>query len=134
MTALATDLRARVEALPGMDRLVPALAGLAPAHLVGGAVRDLLRGAGAVDLDVAVEGDAPEVARRLAERLGGMAVAHDRFGTATVRAPGLTVDLAATRRPAPASEAPRGPPASGRSAQVAPRPALRPVRTRLGGD
>ena len=92
------ELRERIEALPGMDVLLPALEGLPPAYLVGGAVRDLLRGADAVDLDVAVEGDAREVARTVAERAGGSAVEHERFGTATVDAPGLTVDLATTRR------------------------------------
>ena len=81
-----------------MERLLPALEGLAPSFLVGGAVRDLLRGADAVDLDVAVEGDARSVARALAERLGGEAREHERFGTATVRADELTVDLATTRR------------------------------------
>ena len=81
-----------------MDRLLPALAGLPPAYLVGGAVRDLLRGADAVDLDIAVEGDARSVARALAERLDGEAREHERFGTATVRAGELGVDLATTRR------------------------------------
>jgi tRNA nucleotidyltransferase (CCA-adding enzyme) len=81
-----------------MDRLLPALEGLAPAYLVGGAVRDLLRGADAVDVDVAVEGDARSVARALAERLGGAAREHERFGTATVLADDLSVDLATTRR------------------------------------
>jgi tRNA nucleotidyltransferase (CCA-adding enzyme) len=98
MSSLASDLRERVRALPGMERLLPALDGLPPVFLVGGAVRDLLRGAPAVDLDLAVEGDGPETARALADRLGGSAVAHGRFGTATVRAPGLRFDLAATRR------------------------------------
>jgi tRNA nucleotidyltransferase (CCA-adding enzyme) len=95
---VTTDLAERIRALPGMDRLLPALDGLAPAYLVGGAVRDLLRGADAVDLDLAVEGDAREVARELAARLGGDAVEHERFGTATVKAPELGVDLATTRR------------------------------------
>src|SRR5437763_10234033 len=81
-----------------MDRLLPALDGLEPAFLVGGAVRDLLLGRGTVDLDVAIEGDARAVARELAGRLGGEAKEHDRFGTATVRAGDLTVDLATTRR------------------------------------
>jgi tRNA nucleotidyltransferase (CCA-adding enzyme) len=93
-----------LEALPGMGELLPALEGLPPAYLVGGAVRDLLRGADHVDLDVAVEGDALSVARTVAERLGGVAVEHDRFGTATVTAPELTFDVATTRReryPAP---------------------------------
>ncbi|MGI9081788.1 MAG: hypothetical protein ACR2FZ_05835, partial [Thermoleophilaceae bacterium] len=100
MASPVTDLRARLAALPGMETLLPAIAGLgAPCYLVGGAVRDVLRGElGSVDLDVAIEGDAPAAARALAARLGGSAVAHDRFATATVRAGALVVDLAATRR------------------------------------
>ena len=92
------DLGGRIAALPGMDRLLPALEGLAPAYLVGGAVRDLLRGAGAVDLDVTVEGDAPAAALELAARLGGEARVHDRFATATLRAGELAVDLSTARR------------------------------------
>ncbi len=92
------DLRERVRRVPGMERLLPALDGLAPAYLVGGAVRDLLRGAEAVDLDVAVESDARSVARALAERLDGETREHERFGTATVRSDGLSLDLATTRR------------------------------------
>lgn len=88
-----------VAGLPGMDRLLPALRGLPPAYLVGGAVRDLLLGASSVDLDVALEGDAPAAAWELAERLGGRAMTHERFGTATVRTDdGFAVDLAGTRR------------------------------------
>jgi tRNA nucleotidyltransferase (CCA-adding enzyme) len=91
------DLRERLRRLPGMDRLLPALDGLPPTYLVGGAVRDLLRGADAVDLDLAVEDSARSVARALAERLGGTAREHERFGTATVHAGELAFDLAATR-------------------------------------
>ena len=91
-------LRERVRRLPGMGRLLPALEGLPPAYLVGGAVRDLLRGADGVDIDVAVEGDARSVARALADRLGGSAREHERFGTAKVLAGELTLDLATTRR------------------------------------
>jgi tRNA nucleotidyltransferase (CCA-adding enzyme) len=93
-----TELAERLRALPGIDRLLPALEGLERCYLVGGAVRDLLLGAETVDLDVAVEGDAEAVGLRLAERLSGEVRAHGRFGTATVRAPGLVVDLAGTRR------------------------------------
>jgi tRNA nucleotidyltransferase (CCA-adding enzyme) len=92
------DLRERVRRLPGMERLLPALEGLPPTYLVGGAVRDLLRGADAVDLDLAVEGDARSVGRALADRLEGAAREHERFGTATVRARELVFDLATTRR------------------------------------
>ena len=94
---MTDELRERTRRLPGMDRLLGALAGLPPTYLVGGAVRDLLRGARAVDLDLAVEGDARSVARALAERLGGGAREHERFGTATVQAPDLSFDLATTR-------------------------------------
>jgi tRNA nucleotidyltransferase (CCA-adding enzyme) len=97
-TPVTADLATRVRALPGMETLIPALEGLGPVFLVGGAVRDLLRGVGSVDVDLAVEGRAPAVAHELAARLGGTAVAHDRFGTATVRGPGVEVDLASTRR------------------------------------
>jgi tRNA nucleotidyltransferase (CCA-adding enzyme) len=98
MTAVAADLRERVRALPGMERILPALEGLPPAFLVGGAVRDLLRGVQVIDLDLAIEGDARAVARQLADRLSGTAVAHERFGTAKVRADDLAFDVAATRR------------------------------------
>jgi tRNA nucleotidyltransferase (CCA-adding enzyme) len=81
-----------------MERLLPALDGLPPSYLVGGAVRDLLRGAEIVDLDVAVEGDARAVARALADRVRGEAREHERFGTAKVRADDLNVDVATTRR------------------------------------
>jgi tRNA nucleotidyltransferase (CCA-adding enzyme) len=93
-----SDLRERVRRLPGMERILPALEGLPPVYLVGGAVRDLLRSADAVDLDLAVEGDARSTARGLAERLGGTAREHERFGTATVKADELAFDLATTRR------------------------------------
>ena len=97
MGAPRGDLRERVRQVPGMERLLPALEGLEPAYLVGGAVRDLLRGAAATDIDIAVEGDARSVARAVAERLGGEAREYERFGTATVQAPSTHFDLATTR-------------------------------------
>lgn len=97
MSAPEPQLHERVGALPGMAQLLPALGGLAPSYLVGGAVRDLLRGAPFTDIDLCVEGDAVAVAGALAERLGGESLGHERFGTATVRAGALSLDVAATR-------------------------------------
>jgi tRNA nucleotidyltransferase (CCA-adding enzyme) len=92
-------LRERLRAVPGMERLLPLLVALPPVHLVGGAVRDLLLEEQALDLDLAVEGDAVGVAQELAGQLGGRAVRHERFGTATVTAAdGFAFDLAATRK------------------------------------
>jgi tRNA nucleotidyltransferase (CCA-adding enzyme) len=86
--------------LPGMEALLPALEGLPPAYLVGGAVRDRLRGATPVDLDLVLEGDAPGAAATVASRLGGEVVDWERFGTAEVRAPSLplSVNFATARR------------------------------------
>ena len=81
-----------------MERLLSALDGLPPIYLVGGAVRDRLRGATPVDLDLALEGDALAVARALASQLDGEAVEWERFGTAEVRAPSLPLLNIATAR------------------------------------
>jgi tRNA nucleotidyltransferase (CCA-adding enzyme) len=97
MRKVQEELRERIRALPGMERLLPALGGLPPVYLVGGAVRDLLIGQPVVDVDLAVEGDGPRTARELAARLDGDASPHSRFGTATVRAGTLEFDIAATR-------------------------------------
>jgi len=85
-------LAERLEALPAIERLREAATGIA-AYLVGGAVRDLLLGRERADIDVAVEGEVAELARRL----GGEVRVHERFDTASVRVDGLEVDLAATR-------------------------------------
>jgi tRNA nucleotidyltransferase (CCA-adding enzyme) len=92
------DLRERVRRMPGMERLLPALEGLEPAYLVGGAVRDLLRGEDPKDVDIAVEGDARSVGRAVAERLGSDAREYERFGTATVETPDSTYNFATTRQ------------------------------------
>jgi tRNA nucleotidyltransferase (CCA-adding enzyme) len=93
-----TDLRERVRRLPGMERLLPALDGLPPAYLVGGAVRDLLRGAEPHDVDISVEGDARSAARAVADRIGSGAREYERFGTATVETDDGTYNFAGTRR------------------------------------
>ena len=74
------DLAAALEgAVPERARLLEAAEG-APLYLVGGAVRDLLLGREPANLDVAVEGDAIEVARRLDVDM----LEHERFLTATM--------------------------------------------------
>jgi tRNA nucleotidyltransferase (CCA-adding enzyme) len=98
MAAAPSDLRERVRRIEGMERMLPALEGLEPAYLVGGAVRDLLRGAEPADIDIAVEGDARSVGRAVAERLGSDAREYERFGTATVETPTSTYNFATTRQ------------------------------------
>ena len=76
------------------------LAGLAgvSAYLVGGPVRDHLLGVPVKDLDICVVGDAPALAARLTDAIGGRLTVHQRFGTASVTTPELTVDLVTARR------------------------------------
>jgi tRNA nucleotidyltransferase (CCA-adding enzyme) len=82
----------------GRPPAVAALAGEDAVYVVGGAVRDLLLDREPRELDFVVEGDAVAVARRAAARLGGQVLVHERFGTATVSAPGVVFDLAGARR------------------------------------
>jgi tRNA nucleotidyltransferase (CCA-adding enzyme) len=63
-------------------------------HLVGGAVRDLLRGERPRELDVVVEGDI----ERLLDELAGETITYDRFGTASVSLGGALIDVARARR------------------------------------
>jgi tRNA nucleotidyltransferase (CCA-adding enzyme) len=88
---------ARLRTVPTAEPVLAALAGEDHVHLVGGAVRDLLLARRPHELDLVVEGDAVAVAARAADRLGGTVLAHPRFGTATVRAGGVTFDLAGAR-------------------------------------
>src|SRR4051795_6015673 len=87
-----------LRAAPGADIVLAALAGEPGVHVVGGAVRDALRGQVPRELDLVVEGDAVSVARRAAERVDGQITVHDRFGTATVRIGDFAFDLAGARR------------------------------------
>ena len=89
------DLRQRLRELPCGASLLDAAAGMTGVHLVGGAVRDLLLGRVPHELDVVVEGEVSELAARLGRRAD--AVAHERFGTATVRTGDCRWDLAAAR-------------------------------------
>jgi tRNA nucleotidyltransferase (CCA-adding enzyme) len=89
-----SELLDQIRALPAGGPLMAAVAGLPDVYLVGGAVRDLLRGETPFDLDLVVEGDPVQVARRIGETV----VIHDRFGTTTVAGNGFTYDIARSRR------------------------------------
>jgi tRNA nucleotidyltransferase (CCA-adding enzyme) len=106
---LAETVLARLRDLPHGARLLRALdrpSALGGVHLVGGAVRDLLRGDEPGELDLVVEprADAAEpwagvaVAAELGRRLDGAGSVHERFGTATLDlADGTRVDVATAR-------------------------------------
>ena len=67
-------------------------------YLVGGPLRDVLLGIPIKDLDMVVEGDAPALARQLAEELGGSLLVHPQFGTATVTLGDSRLDLVTARK------------------------------------
>lgn len=68
------------------------------AYLAGGFVRDLLLRIPNMDLDVVIEGDGMDFAKKLALRLSGRARIHEKFKTAVVVAPGgLKIDVATAR-------------------------------------
>jgi tRNA nucleotidyltransferase (CCA-adding enzyme) len=102
MTADTETIAAELRAF---DRLAPVFAAVARAaeqgdgvYLVGGTVRDIVLGRQSFDVDIAVEGDAIALARRLAGELGGEVVAHDRFGTAVaLYGEGQHVDVVTAR-------------------------------------
>jgi tRNA nucleotidyltransferase (CCA-adding enzyme) len=73
-----TGLQAAFEAIQAVSEDVDGV------YLVGGTVRDILLGAESFDVDIAVEGDAIELARKLAGALGGRFRPHAKFGTAVV--------------------------------------------------
>lgn len=103
------DALAAHQQLPGQLRTLIEQAGLigeeldAPVYLVGGIVRDYLLGRRNTDVDLVVEGDALQVARKLAEKLNLKVEFHERFGTATLTLPAEwavghhKVDLATAR-------------------------------------
>ncbi len=67
------------------------------AYLVGGSVRDLLRGEKNLDIDIVIEGDGIAFANELGKRLGAKVRAHERFATAKIIKPGLILDVATAR-------------------------------------
>ncbi|MCD6299822.1 MAG: CCA tRNA nucleotidyltransferase [Dehalococcoidales bacterium] len=66
-------------------------------YLVGGVVRDLLLGKPTFDLDLAVEGDAINLAQQLVQIKQGKMVTHPRFNTAKMQWGKWSVDLATAR-------------------------------------
>jgi tRNA nucleotidyltransferase (CCA-adding enzyme) len=89
----ASDALDVLRADPCGARLLSAFEPGERVHLVGGAVRDLLLERAPRELDLVVEGDVDAAAARL----GGEVTAHDRFGTARVRAGGCAYDLVRAR-------------------------------------
>jgi tRNA nucleotidyltransferase (CCA-adding enzyme) len=67
------------------------------AYLVGGSVRDLLRGEENLDIDIVIEGDGISFARSLGEKLNAKVRAHEKFGTAQVFANRVKLDVATAR-------------------------------------
>ncbi|MFC1918351.1 CCA tRNA nucleotidyltransferase [Chloroflexota bacterium] len=66
-------------------------------YLVGGVVRDLLLRRGNLDLDLVVEGNAINLAQRLADTFPGEIVTHPRFNTAKLKWNNWSIDLATAR-------------------------------------
>ena len=54
------------------------------AYLVGGFVRDILLGVKNLDVDIAIEGDALELAKYASSKMDTALVLHKRFGTASI--------------------------------------------------
>ena len=82
--SLADELAALEHLGPVFEAVAAAAEPYEGVYLVGGTVRDILLGEPNFDVDVAVEGDAIELARRLADALDGRVRAHTKFGTAVV--------------------------------------------------
>jgi tRNA nucleotidyltransferase (CCA-adding enzyme) len=67
-------------------------------YCVGGFVRDFLLQVPNFDVDLVVEGNGEELAKCLAERLGGKGRIHERFRTAVITLPdGNKIDIATAR-------------------------------------
>ena len=98
--ASGTDARALIAASARVREAVPLLIEAAEpgqrVALVGGVVRDLLRGMEAREVDVVVEGDGIAYAKRLAALTGADVRLYPAFGTATI-ASRPPVDVATAR-------------------------------------
>jgi len=67
------------------------------AYIVGGSVRDLLRGEANLDIDIVVEGDGIAFAHALGKKLNAHVQSHKRFGTAVVMTGEFKFDIATSR-------------------------------------
>jgi tRNA nucleotidyltransferase (CCA-adding enzyme) len=94
----ADNLLDRLAALPAARALVDALGDAASVYLVGGAVRDLLRGEAPVDFDLVTDRDVAELIAELSGSGEAAARVHDRFATATLTLDSRRFDLARARR------------------------------------
>ncbi len=82
--SIASELRDLERLAPVFAAISAASEGVEGVYLVGGTVRDILLGEQSFDVDIAVEGDAIALARRIARELGGRTREHEKFGTAVV--------------------------------------------------
>jgi tRNA nucleotidyltransferase (CCA-adding enzyme) len=98
MSPCADDLLDRLAALPAARPLLEALGDATGVYLVGGAVRDLLRGEAPVDFDLVADRDLAELIAELSRGGEHPARVHDRFGTATLTLGSGRFDLARARR------------------------------------
>jgi tRNA nucleotidyltransferase (CCA-adding enzyme) len=67
------------------------------AYLVGGSVRDLMRGESNLDIDIVIEGDGIAFAQALGKKLNTKVKSHKKFGTAVVITDFLKFDVATAR-------------------------------------
>jgi len=67
------------------------------AYLVGGSVRDIMRGETNLDIDLVIEGDGISFAQELGKKLDMKVKSHKRFGTAVVITEFLKFDVATSR-------------------------------------
>jgi tRNA nucleotidyltransferase (CCA-adding enzyme) len=67
------------------------------AYIVGGSVRDLLRGEANLDIDIVIEGDGISFARAFGEKLHAKVRTHQKFATAQIVTDKMKLDVATAR-------------------------------------
>ncbi len=67
-------------------------------YLVGGLVRDILMGNNHKDIDLIVEKDGIEFAKKLSKKIGGSFYSHGKFKTSVINTPTRDIDVATLRR------------------------------------